>query len=127
MNRIIKFRAWDGKKMWQPFNAQDVFCDDAPGFAPDTLFLQFTGLHDKNDKEIYEGDVVSWERHTDPNNWASPMEHNPEYAQVVIFKQGCFIVDSTEQTLQDFIYDIVHKRVGAEIIGNIYEHPNLIP
>lgn len=57
--REIKFRGWDGQKM---FPAEDL--SRAPeyrtwlGYADCTL-LQFTGLTDKNGKEIYEGDIVS--------------------------------------------------------------------
>ena len=62
MNREIKFRAWDdvSEKMlnWNDFldtNMKNTF------IAPEStglILMQYTGLHDKNGKEIYEGDLV---------------------------------------------------------------------
>lgn len=69
MPREIKFRVWDGEKMWEPFtfadltgwDTEDVYikhdvqrCINEEGL----VFLQFTGLYDSEGTEIYEGDTV---------------------------------------------------------------------
>ena len=64
--REIKFRAWDKKaKKWINFTAIEfkrkrVFLKDGFGNYIDGDFeiVRFTGLSDKNGKEIYEGDIV---------------------------------------------------------------------
>lgn len=62
MNREIKFRAWDevSEKMlnWNEFldtNMKNTFIASE---STELILMQYTGLHDKNGKEIYEGDIV---------------------------------------------------------------------
>src|SRR4051812_19947773 len=79
--REIKFRFWkkEAKKM-----LPDVFAPQTPTFGDmigliqmDFEMMQFTGLKDKNGKEIYEGDVVCADRYSAPNF-------------VVVFHQAAF-------------------------------------
>ncbi len=64
---------------------------------------QLTGLKDKNGKEIYEGDILRYEKST----------------YIVKFMEGCFVVNDGQGDLWDY------KDV-SEVIGNIYENPKLM-
>lgn len=75
------------------------------------ILMQYTGLKDKNGKEIYEGDVVRTH-----NDMASEQVYwNNEYAQ---FSKGRVI---------DGVFSNIHEDISyCEVIGNIYENPDLL-
>ena len=59
--REIKFRTWNDKTstMTAPFSAEDIRNDEHyANWESFESLMQFTGLKDKNGKEIYEGDIV---------------------------------------------------------------------
>lgn len=72
--------------------------------------MQYTGLKDKNGKEIYEGDIVQ--------------THTKEFAKVV-FQNGCFMWDNAP-LCYDEEWEFAKTEKWAEIIGNIYENPELL-
>ena len=76
---------------------------------------QFTGLKDKNGKEIYEGDIAKIILF---NVLGIPIEKVNE----IIFRSGCFGITEKEQfkSFEEFIKEQV------EVIGNIYENPELL-
>lgn len=123
--REIKFRAWDieGSKMY--YDAQDTYdyMHGKPESIPAIYFgellendqwevMQYTGLHDKNGKEIYEGDIAKFHR---PGYGDSPK-------YTVGFVQGSFCFDS--KTEIEYMHEM--RLDYCEIIGNIYENPDLI-
>lgn len=114
--REIKFRAWDEKnKLYIFFDKTDIL--DGYGFElidfsiPWSDWDQFTGLHDKNGKEIYEGDIVNY-THDKGFNVVVYSEIIPAFVTKDI--QGYEYLPSIED------YD------SWIVIGNIHENPELI-
>ena len=62
MSRVIKFRVWNGEQMISPDtidrHGKARWTENSIPQMTDKV-MQFTGLHDKNGKEIYEGDIIS--------------------------------------------------------------------
>jgi hypothetical protein len=126
MNRSLKFRVWD--KLEQRFILPDVgyqghytlslngrFNNLQNGSGGDEhVVQQFTGLRDKNKKEIYEGDIFE--------------SSNPSYKWgPVEFGEGRFYCNlkgarifTLEELCEDFEYQV------PEIVGNIFENPELL-
>ena len=82
---------------------------------PDTVG-QYTGLHDKNGKEIYEGDIVK--RTCD----LIGAEHD-NFTGVVKFECAAFMLENFDKTDGRYLWDDVQE---LEILGNIYENPELL-
>jgi len=111
--REIKFRAWDkgGQKMLdnclELTETEIIQCVQLRR-ARKVIWMQFTGLKDKNGKEIYEGDILCWEDFADDEYWAKYEVIIPD-------------IFHTMEHLDDFETD-----EDTEIIGNIYENEKLI-
>jgi uncharacterized phage protein (TIGR01671 family) len=130
MNREIKFRAWDkitnkmcylndphwslslqfGKDGLGVYNLQNGSGGD------EYELMQYTGLKDKNGKEIYEGDIVC----------GYPSSH-PHKEMAYLFDD---VVEWDEWRWSPFYskdeeYGWYAPR--CEVIGNIYENPDLLP
>ena len=107
----LKFRAWDGKKMIEdviPVSETDVveLFEYEHQVTEVEAVEQYTGLEDKNGKEIYEGDLVAYEK----NNIAS-----------VRFEYGGFY--PFVEPYNDFGCPSGKE---VEVIGNIHENADLL-
>lgn len=83
---------------------------------PDTIG-QFTGLHDKNGKEIYEGDILT-------DSWVD-FSRKPAYLTVVIFKDGAFGFDLHYDGFTPMQH-LMSDNMKFEVIGNIFDNPELL-
>jgi uncharacterized phage protein (TIGR01671 family) len=100
--REIKLRAWakDERVMhpkWEKL-------DDENG---QYILMQFTGMTDVNEKEIWEGDIIFYDVGNLP----------------VYFDDGMFCYKNIDGDVCGLCAFIAH---GVEVIGNIYEHPELL-
>ena len=129
MEREIKFRAWlkEDKKMenvkTMDFTDKTIRCLKKNEFInayllrrvsfDDVELLQYTGLKDKNGKEIYEGDILFFR------------DENMKY--VVVWQDAAFIIKSIEiRKYSEKMYWIDDVEICCEIVGNIYENKNLL-
>lgn len=139
--REIKFRAWDLHnqrmveypymfELWQDFRGENnygasfVFFEDwhdvEDGIARPCHIMQFIGLRDRNGKEIYEGDIVR----VDDSVCGNPIDG---------YKDGVYKV---EYCLPDCAFCLVqldeksgisfNEGMEYEVIGSIYENPELL-
>lgn len=132
--REIKFRAWDNES--KRFTNYALLDDKAMFFEkhlgtwkPSTnrfTLMQYTGLKDKNGKEIYEGDILL--------STASENEEDYKKWRVSYFDGGYIAnykhipMDKRKRSINE-IELLCNDNIafyGFEILGNIYENPELM-
>jgi len=137
MSREIKFRVWDGTAMYDSGEHPDfTLCDFAsmtnpsqrtwmeenePDFERYKL-MQFTGLKDRNGKEIYEGDLSGDQYESGCVQWCDTC-HGWSIG-IAMIEGHCHQCDGDFMWL-DFVDDVRQEKV--EIVGNRFENPELIP
>ncbi|MDQ7094190.1 YopX family protein [Desulfosporosinus sp. PR] len=136
MNRPIKFRAWDKankcmkvvseldflyeKSQKITWGMQGITTDvwlngeDESYIPSDVVLLQFTGLKDKNGKEIYEGDIIRYQRR---GQWGEYEERET----TITWKED-------KASFNPFYYfnPYDYETDKVEVIGNIYENNSLL-
>jgi uncharacterized phage protein (TIGR01671 family) len=141
--RTIKFRAWDKTKQMMIYPDSDIVKTHHDGsFPPDgmeveitmdgyayinmqygyespsylnnkLILLQFTGVTDSNDVEIYEGDIVYTEEY---GEWPMVIRWHEASAS--------FYCHDKSDNIDDHLNMFAAK--GGRVIGNIYENPELL-
>ncbi|EFG27941.1 YopX family protein [Fusobacterium periodonticum] len=127
MNRDIKFRAWVkdrkaifevvlinyvSKKVTYLFERVGHLLNIRHEKFNDVELMQYSGLTDMMEKEIYEGDIL--------------FESFGERYYKVVFKNGSFRAEF-EGDFEEHSFDLIDVVAqGCKIVGNIYENPELI-
>jgi uncharacterized phage protein (TIGR01671 family) len=116
--REIKFRAWDASTKQMFENVQNSNGFDSWLHQPDCTVMQYTGLKDKNGKEIYEGDIVRFfiEHFEGDTSDAVP--------QIVQWDDKTASFELAWGSKDPLWFKDGGRR--CEIIGNIYKTPHLL-
>lgn len=128
--RDIKFRCWDTENK-EMLEVQELDYEDSYNGQPmirttmysdyfdteDMILMQYVGLKDKNEKEIYEGDIVKFRFKDDREEFPDLIgyiEYQTTFtAFIIMSNQGSFKIDITEIKF-------------IEVIGNIYKNLELL-
>lgn len=128
--RDIKFRCWDTENK-EMLEVQELDYEDSYNGQPmirttmysdyfdteDMILMQYVGLKDKNEKEIYEGDIVKFRFKDDREEFPDLIGYIEYQTTFTAFRimsnQGSFKIDITEIKF-------------IEVIGNIYDNPELL-
>ena len=149
---IPKFRAYDSssyKRMYQPDEVMvgngDIWiidedsCDNEWIVNNDLHIMQSTGLFDKNGKEIFEGDILKFNDEWNDYCYEGYVDGSTEGINYVEIEREttCFAFGKTKISDSSLFYLIIDEHLSFEelikdedfefeIIGNIYENPELL-
>ena len=87
---------------------RDIYCYD----FDEIELMQSTGLKDKNGKEIFEGDIVKMSK---------DVYSEPTYYEVVRHRGGAYRLESKQHGCELWL-----RHTDCEVVGNIYENPELL-
>lgn len=154
MNREIKFRVWDKERKefiewlnadpmiqcasgallcWERTQNKDgSYGEDIivnkPEFSNNLVIQQFTGIKDKNDKEIYEGDIIKCAEIDNSFPGTGKPKILQNFKAVVTWNNT--LLEYDYNPINKSGYNFPHQQLcyawNIEIIGNIFENPELL-
>lgn len=135
--REIEFRAWlkkdkkmvevkslhfGTKKIMYGYSESSHCYGNVTCKFDDCELMQFTGLTDKNGKQIFEGDIVTFE---DGGCYPSEDEVYTNVG-VVVYGGYMFTITNRETVEMGDLVDCSEDTLECEVIGNIYDNPELL-
>lgn len=128
--REIKFRAWniEKKKMvswgeivrnkeWlQSIMGNEFYATNPPRYLWERM--QFTGLHDKNGKEIYEGDILKWTS-------SKPFSFGQIRKVKVTYTEARYWCNTWDNKWGIYLGELLVEQ-RCEVVGNIFENEFLL-
>lgn len=140
MNRIIKFRAWDksgggmvdvhtisfekGIIYFHPTHLMQFAHETFALKVDDCELMQYTGLHDKNGKEIYEGDILLPDKELNLTLYT-----HPKHLVEVVYECGFFgarDLGTRHGRIDGGMMVNPDDWMDTEVIGNIWENKELL-
>jgi uncharacterized phage protein (TIGR01671 family) len=116
--REIKFRAWYNNKMVDDEEAKRLLYNNTSTsalFITELDMMQYTGLKDKNGKEIYEGDIIR-----------SFFSDGQECIHKIGYESAEGRFTASWKLISCGINQAWINEFEKEVIGNIYENPELV-
>lgn len=130
MSREMKFRAWDTFQNTMHYGVESGIYEDPDEIIPFYKILdfacyevmQYIGLNDKNNRKIYEGDIV---KYPDASRCGESYDYdcfdNIGVVEYDVDSLGYYFTNRETVDMEDIC--IGHE---VEVIGNIYENPELL-
>ncbi|WP_445267138.1 YopX family protein [Staphylococcus aureus] len=122
---MLKFKAWDKDKKVMSiideidFNSGYILISTGYKSLDEVKLLQYTGLKDKNNTEIYDGDIAEFK-----------YPHDKRFKEIGIIthsaEKACFVIKMIRDTVQEFeLYRGVANSY-LKVIGNKFDNPELL-
>jgi len=123
--RTIKFRFWNppGKAFVEQYKYSG-YVDEL--FERDDMLIpsQYTDIKDCNGKEIWEGDIIEFERPLTKKN-------SKKYTAIIYYEDAAYLI-KTKDTEGTLTHSLLHDLSDSiytwkiKVIGNKFEHPKLL-
>ncbi|KQB64671.1 hypothetical protein AL075_04770 [Staphylococcus aureus] len=122
---MLKFKAWDKDKKVMSiideidFNSGYILISTGYKSFNEVKLLQYTGFKDKNNTEIYDGDIAEFK-----------YPHDKRFKEIGIIthsaEKACFVIKMIRDTVQEFeLYRGVANSY-LKVIGNKFDNPELL-